>query len=339
MMLGRTPFDPAYVLEHTIIPMTELDDNEIIYRIYSLPDLINTLYSNTIRLSQAARMNDRNELFGIYFDLMRSEFGPTTVEQIPKTQREFRKAQTHHYMTCWTQTHDNIAVWSLYSPNKDAIQVSTTYGRLKNSIIKYYEDNSIFLSYNLEPNDPRDLFFIPEIGSVEYVDFVREYEILYSQYEKYFEEKDFFFKEHRVEREKNSIDFEHISEDVTAWRNISKGIRKRIFGKSKDTGALLKDKRYEHEKEVRFVLSLYRRDACTKAEYEADPMAGLDDPARHPPPDECPHNIFVPFVNDGFLSFETDGRIEDWKFEAISHVLSSFGLTVEKNAVFEQIEI
>lgn len=319
-----------------------LSDDTKIYRIFNLHDLINTISTNTIRLCQAANMDDSNELFGIYFDLMRSSFSMVTcVEDLDKQRGDFRKAQSHHYMTCWTQTHDNIAVWSLYSPNRDAVQVCTTYGQLRKAITEHARANSLGLSYSLEPNDPRDLYFEPQIGPVKYINFAEEFNSIKTQTQQYFEEQDAFYNS-KAEQRKNADlkgDFDHITADVEEWMKKDDAVRRSIFGKLEHSGALLKDNRYKHEEEVRFVASLYRRDGRTEDEYKAHPMAGLDHPARHPTPDSCPANVFFPFSSDNIIEFAVDGRIDDWKFEAINHFLSPLGRSVVKSRSFQEIEI
>ncbi len=87
------------------------------------------------------------------------------------------------------------------------------------------------------------------------------------------------------------------------------------------------------------MLSLKRRDSRTKEEYEAHPMASLDDPSRHPPKEGCPANLFLPFDSSNFSSFRVDGRVESYKFEAISNTLAKFGIKTTKSSAFCQIEI
>ncbi len=176
--------------------MCELNDDTPIYRIYSFFDLINTLNTNSIRLSQASRMEDVNELFGIYFDVLRSAYGPQSAEQVRQIQAEFRKAQSHHYMTCWTRASENLAVWSLYSPGKDAIQVQTTYGKLREAIFAHFKKYPYSLAYNLQPNDPTDLLLPPKTGSVQYTDFMETYSSPAQQCAEFFDEKNRRLKEH-----------------------------------------------------------------------------------------------------------------------------------------------
>ncbi len=312
--------------------MRGLNDDTSIFRIFNFYDLINTLNTGTIRLSQVSRMEDPNELFGIYFGLLRSVFGPQSAAHVDRSQAEFRKAQSHHYVTCWTRVPDNIAVWSLYSPAKDAIQVQTTYGKLRKALVAHFNEHPYALAHELQPNDPRNLFMPPEIGPVRYVDFKKTYSTLRQQCAAYYDERDCWIDK-QIERE---VDLE---QQVKEWTEIDHKVRARIFEEPRVSGPLLKDFRYQHEREVRFVLSLKRRDGRTKEQYEAHPMAGLDDPARHPGPHDCPPNIFVPFANSNFTDFQVDGRAEGYKFEAISNTLAKFGIEATRNSAFHQIKI
>jgi len=312
--------------------MSELNDNTPIFRIFNLYDLINTLSTGTIRLSQASRMEDTNELFGVYFDLFSSQFGPQSNEHADQSQAKFRAAQSHHYMTCWTRVSDNIAVWSLYSPHKDAIQVQTTYGTLRKALLSHFKNYPYSLAYKLEPNDPTDLFLPPQIGSVEYVNFREVYSKLRKQCAAYFSERDRVFASKVAGGGKSSKMTSELAE-------MDDEIRKRVFEEPLPSGPLLKDYRYKHEQEMRFVLKLTRRDERTIKQYEAHPLAGLDDPARHPKAEDCPPNIFVPFLSSNFSDFQVDGRIEAYKFDAISYALAKFGIEVTKNSAFREIEI
>lgn len=313
--------------------MSELSDDTPVFRIYNFFDLINTLNTNSIRLSQASRMEDPNELFGIYFDLMRSIFGPLFREEVNETQAGFRAAQSHHYMTCWTRVSDNIAVWSLYSPKKDAVQVRTTYGQLRKAMSAHFEEHPFALAYKLEPNDPRNLFLPPKIGPVQYVDLEQAYSKLSQQCANYFDQRDRWFDRQR----ERGVSVEQANKEE--WSDWDKEIREAIFIEPRFGGPLLKDFRYQHEQEVRFVFNLKRRDGRTKEQYEAHPMAGLDDPSRSPKAEDCPQNVFIPFASENFTDFQVDGRVEGYKFEAISNALAKFGVEATRNRAFHVIEI
>lgn len=311
-------------------PMHEPTDDTPIFRIYNLFDLINTLSTSSIRLSQVSRMEDPNELFGVYFGLARSTFGPNSIDHLDQSQRKFRSAQSHHYMTCWTRVPQNIAVWSLYSPGRDAIQVRTTYGKLRKAMFAHFEAWPYALAYKLQPNDRTDLFLPPEVGPVNYIDFKETYSKLRRQFVDYYGEKERWFAEN------HKVGVEEIGEK---WPQADDQIRARVFSEPQLSGPLLKDVRYQHEKEVRFVLKLQRRDGRTKEEYEAHPMAGLDHPARCPNFEDCPPNVFVPFASSDLDDFQVDGRIEGYKFEAIANALGKFGIDVKLSSAFHPIEI
>ena len=310
--------------------MRELADDTPIFRIFNLFDLVNTLANGSIRLSQVSRMVDPNELFGVYFGLARSIFGPHSVDHLDQLQREFRQAQSHHYMTCWTAVRQNIAVWSLYSPGRDAIQVRATYGKLRKAMFAHYDSWPLARAYRLQPNDQTDLFLPPEVGPVKYIDFKETYLELRKQCVDYYEERERWIeKNYKSDRK----EFEN------KWLQADSEIRARVFSEPHLSGPLLKDIRYQHEQEVRFVLKLKRRDERTKEEYEAHPMAGLDHPARSPKPEDCPPNVFVPFAISELDDFQVDGRIEAYKFEAISNALGKFGVEVKLSNAFHPIEI
>lgn len=310
--------------------MHEPTDDTPIFRIYNLFDLLNTLSANSIRLSQVSRMEDANELFGVYFGIARSIFGPRSVDHLDQSQRKFQIAQSHHYMTCWTRVPQNIAVWSLYSPGKDAVQVRTTYGKLRKAMFAHFDAWPYTLAYQLQPNDQTNLFLPPKVGPVKYIDFKETYSKLRKQCVDYYEEKERWFAKN------NKIGPREIGDK---WPQADDQIRALVFSEPRLSGPLLKDVRYQHEQEVRFVLELQRRDGRTKEEYEAHPLAGLNDPAGHPKVEDCPPNVFVPFTNSDLDDFQVDGRIEGYKFEAIENALGKFGIDVKLSSAFNPFEI
>ncbi len=317
-------------MSHRNTSLSNLPDSTKLFRIFNLFDFINSLETNTIRLSQVSRMEDPNELFGIYFDLLVSIFGPSCEEEIDNIQKEFSKAQTHHYMTSWTRTHSNIAVWSLYSPNRDAIQVCTTFGSLKKAIDKRYQDYPYTLAFKLPTNDPTDLFMPPTYGKVDYVNFEEQYSELKDKCVMYFDERDAYFKKNIA------IGSEEAARD---WSSQDDKIRQRIFGKSRHGGPLLKDHRYKHEEEVRFILNLKRRDGRSEEEYRNHRMAPLDDPAKTPDPEACPENIFVPFDSRDFFEIKADGRMDNWKFDVVKTILEKYNKSIKKSDAFSQLRI
>lgn len=313
--------------------MSEINDETKIYRIFNLYDLVNTLSEDKIRLGQASRMSDKNEMFGIYFDSLRSAFSPFTPESRDKLQNEFHLTQNFHYMSCWTRAPENIAVWSLYSPLGDAIQASTSYGKIKSAINKHYDFFGFAKAHKLEPNDPTDLFMPPYTGPVKYVDFHSEYLSIKEKFKK------IDCKMEEWVGEWKGIDCNSHEDYIECFKERYDKLFSEEFGGSERGGPLLKDEKYKHEEEVRFILSMTRRDGRTKEEYESHPFAGLDGPYRHPKPDLCPSNVFVDFDKENFIDFQVDGRIDDYKFKAIESIFLNFGFSVSRNKAFKRIEI
>lgn len=306
-----------------------LNDSTKIYRIYQFHDLINTIKDGHLRLTQASNMEDPNELFGISFDLINSSFGPMTQDGIRETINEFSKAQSNHYLSCWTLVKDNIAVWSLYSKNYSGILVESTVGKLKEAIQEHCKIHSFANAYNLEPDDPSDLFYPGTLGLVKYIDFESQYEFIKNKRIEFLDALAKIFREQKGETNKQiHLDNFKIAKEQTYgsdWKLLN--------------SELYKDHRYQHEKEYRAILQLTRRDGRTKAEYEADPMAGLDDPARAPAPDKCPQNIYIPIPNNYFDNLEMDGRLVNWKQKALVKVFGDLGYEVTSNSAFGKITV
>lgn len=97
---------------------------------------------------------------------------------------------------------------------------------------------------------------------------------------------------------------------------------------------LLKDNRYMHEKEVRGIIQICRRDRRTVEEYQSHPMAGLDDPAKIIPPDDCEENIYIPIPEDFVRSIKLDSRLPDWKLSAVTAILEKYKIEITVSEAF-----
>ena len=301
-----------------------ISDSTEIHRIVNFFDLISTVKSRRLRFSQVAMMADKNEFFGFYFGLINSDFGPLFDWQIDDTLRSYQEAKSHHYVSCWTRSPNDIAVWSLYSPSHDGIQITTQYGRVREAAERHAEKNSRRLSVDLDVGDASNLFTEPTCGPVDYIDFERTYAQI---------------KANRIERfrKRDELVLQQLRDgvDLRETRSDSDSLDQEQY----PSGPLLKDFRYSHEKEVRFVLELWRRDDRPLEVFKSDPMEALDWPARPPQAKDCPSNVYVPFEPDSILKLEADTRMEDWKFDAISSVLSDYGLKISRSSAFEVIRI
>ncbi|CAN7427428.1 hypothetical protein LJR231_002768 [Phyllobacterium sp. LjRoot231] len=307
-----------------------LPDDTPIYRMFNLHDLITTIENKELRMAQALTMEDKNELIGEYLLTFNSIFGPMTRGQHQERISAHPQSQAVRHMTCWTMAPDNIAVWALYSREYEGILVRSTIGKLKAAIETFYIKRNFAIAYSLEPNDPRDLFYPPEIGRVVYVDFSE-------MFDRVVEIRENYENKIRVSAEEaGSWDDLDVLSALT-WRDESSQELFRERGSSSLLSGLLKDKRYEHEREFRAIIRLVRRDERTKTEYESHPLAGLDDPIRIPPPVECLPNIFIPIGPHFIDTLQMDGRLPAWRRVAVEILFKKFGYDITPSSAFNSI--
>jgi len=122
---------------------SEIDPHQTIYRFLNFFDLFNLVKDKKIRFTKLHKLDDKNEGVG---NILRSfELSPvfrTSFEHLKNIEYPIIKHST--YVSCWTKVPDNIAMWTLYSPNKCAIRIKTTVSKLYAAINNYkkeYWDN------------------------------------------------------------------------------------------------------------------------------------------------------------------------------------------------------
>ena len=81
---------------------------------------------NKLKFSRLALMDDTNEGFAMV--LSRKKGNNLKLHKVLKNS---------HFISCWTQEKDSMAMWLLYSRNRDAIRVKTTDKKLKKHADKY----------------------------------------------------------------------------------------------------------------------------------------------------------------------------------------------------------
>ncbi len=132
---------------------SEIDPHQTIYRFLNFFDLFNLVKDNKIRFTKLNKLDDKNEGVG---NIIRSfELSPvlrTNLEHLKNIEYPIIKHTT--YVSCWTKVPDNIAMWTLYSPNKSAIRIKTTVSKLYAAINNYKKDysNNICKIEDFQPN-------------------------------------------------------------------------------------------------------------------------------------------------------------------------------------------
>lgn len=76
-------------------------------------------------MRQAIKMTDKNEAIGFYFSLLNSGFYIEGDELGMRA--SLKNIQSATYITSWTHVAEDIALWSLYSPNYNGVQIEAEY--------------------------------------------------------------------------------------------------------------------------------------------------------------------------------------------------------------------
>ena len=139
----------------------DLENGEKIYRIISFYELVNTLEKQQLRFARVDTMEDPNEAMTAVLD---SELGAAFMGNdfdngVAHTR--LKAVKRSGYINCWTRAPENIAVWSIYSPNTDRVMVRTTIGKLK-AALRELDESSLGLKENIFVNKTG-------VSSVEYV--------------------------------------------------------------------------------------------------------------------------------------------------------------------------
>ena len=194
------------------------------------------------------KMSDKNELIGYFFNMLTSGLTLGNYKNnIPEDHKYFKSAT---YLTSWSFTEDDIALWSLYSHEGMGVQIKANFEELKNALHDFTFKNLYSKAYNLEPNDPQILIRAFQFGNVKYKNIQDEFE----RYSSKNKELTRFSSE--------NYDKENFSELLQAKRAELEFTN---FDPRKHY--LIKDNRYKHEKEIRGVLQICRRDGRTAEEY------------------------------------------------------------------------
>jgi len=97
-----------------------------IYRYMSFFELYRLVKENKLKFSKLALMDDSNE--GLAMVSNKKKKNNTEL---------YEELKNSHYISCWTQEENSVAMWLLYSSNKDAIRVKTSREKLKKYADKY----------------------------------------------------------------------------------------------------------------------------------------------------------------------------------------------------------
>lgn len=115
-----------------------LTDSTSLYRTLDFFSAAAIVKNHQLMFSRADTFSDKNE--GIdhllaQLELLAPHGGCRIGWHDSETAREYHeKVKRSHYISCWSQTAESVAMWSLYSPDHSSVRVSTTISKLKPAI-------------------------------------------------------------------------------------------------------------------------------------------------------------------------------------------------------------
>jgi len=114
----------------------ELSSDTVLYRIVDFFSAAQIIGLQRFMLSRPDAFPDKNEgvdrlLMQLEVSLGAKGCGGMGWADRESAKNALRKWQCSHYVSCWSQTKDSVAMWSLYSPDLTSIMISTTVRKLQ----------------------------------------------------------------------------------------------------------------------------------------------------------------------------------------------------------------
>ena len=262
----------------------------------ALTELHHLLNNSSLKFARLSTMEDPNEGLGHVLGFLESfsySFGINTQEKIKK---HHESVKGRNYITSWTMEPDLMAMWLLYSKDRDSIRVRTSLDKLELATKEYF-DKHFSANHIDSPKGTLQLDSYPYIKPVKYVSFESLSDEIKEKYKKYI-----------------AICAEHSESD-----SFSDELRKLDDSRSIDVleSAYLKDVSYSHEKEIRANISICTRNDVIRAELDEqkkqETMSYVMGTTTHgyPPSSELPDVIHVPIPSDFIEAVCFDPRAPD----------------------------
>ena len=229
-----------------------LSDDTPIYRIVDFYAAADIVKNKHLRISRSDTFSDKNEGVGlllvqIQISRMTDALGMGWTDRASAEQSHLRHKQSH-YVSCWTETPESIAMWSMYSNDKCSVRLRTSVGKLKSVVENFVNKKSLLA---LGEKDLGKLVVTAVRGSVARV----EYEPLYPLARRMLRRAKAYERIY-ARRMRNNVAIPTIG-----------NLPERYFQREKQRGFsrlenefYIKDISYEHEREVRFVIAMAERE-------------------------------------------------------------------------------
>ncbi len=283
--------------------------SEVIYRFVSFYDLYSLLEDKKLRVSRATEFDDKNEGFGFVLrelDLkFLAAFGAPTYFDGPDI------VKTLSYISCWTTKPDKIAMWLLYSKDKDGFRIRTTRTKLESVVAKYR--NAYAANPDIREFSPKENGNIFDVNYVNFSDAKVELQK----------------RNKEIEREiQNLPDALSKAEIIRAYSKIAKETMAAL--KFKGNPWSFKDEAYDHEHEVRAVLEF---EASNEESYSL--ISDKEEFKKFAASIPISVNMIIP---DNFLEdICIDMRCPSFKKAVFGSFLSKYGFSLSESQSFSSL--
>lgn len=297
-------------------------DDQYIYRFMSFYELYQLHKNNMLRLSLLSVQEDKNEGIGAVLQFASPVMA--TFHLTPDRVSQLYSDTIHNtYITCWSAEPESVAMWALYSSNKDGVRVRTTVSRLK-STLKAYEDVHSWTNHCQSIEGDELLTWRWEVAPVEYDDteaLLNKINAAYAEFEKSCRE---------------------LKGDNPDWWISENGFGKEFlifekeFREKFKMDITLKDSTFSHEKEIRGVVHAGVRNNLSYEEWKRPEnihrsLVGSAEPGG------LPGFIYAPVSNDFIDEICFDPRMPAYKKQVMLDALSPFDIPQAISRCFGQL--
>lgn len=126
----------------------ELSQKAALYRTLDFFSAASMITGSKLMFSRTDTFNDKNEGIDRLLRQLEAELpgggcGGMGWSDARTARREHDKVKRSHYVSCWSQNPESVAMWSLYSPDYCSVRVSTTVSKLLPAVEALVEKYSI----------------------------------------------------------------------------------------------------------------------------------------------------------------------------------------------------
>ncbi len=227
-----------------------------LYRYVNFCELYNIIKHKKLKFSKLSLMDDLNE--GIY-QAITSQLPTGLNIGFSKSHEEIVKyhnhIKEHNYISCWTTEKDSMAMWLLYSKDKNSFRIRTTKAKLKKSADRFMKDNCWTKHINSKEGTIQSSNTKAKIKNVEYINLNEVIKKIKNL--------------HKDERIKiKNLDSKNSQHEI--WKHAYRQIKEDTSQKAEkliENPIFIKDKAYQFENEVRVLLDVDMRNNITENEF------------------------------------------------------------------------